>query len=79
MTNPIWFVKTRLQLDGQNITAWECIKRIYTKTVNKVYYRTNIIYVTVCMCVFVGKNNTEIDYGCGPWNIPNKTLKLVPI
>uniref|UniRef100_A0A1B6CFI9 Mitochondrial carrier protein Rim2 n=1 Tax=Clastoptera arizonana TaxID=38151 RepID=A0A1B6CFI9_9HEMI len=32
-TNPIWFVKTRLQLDfnksGQRLTAGQCIKRIY--------------------------------------------------
>lgn len=31
-TNPIWFVKTRLQLDGQSVTAVQCIKRIYKKS-----------------------------------------------
>ncbi|XP_026473400.1 mitochondrial carrier protein Rim2 isoform X2 [Ctenocephalides felis] len=35
-TNPIWFVKTRLQLDNQSIgprmTAWQCMKRIYNKS-----------------------------------------------
>ncbi|XP_063244226.1 mitochondrial carrier protein Rim2 [Bacillus rossius redtenbacheri] len=34
-TNPIWFVKTRLQLDfarnGQRMTAAQCIKRIYAQ------------------------------------------------
>ncbi|CAH4030168.1 mitochondrial carrier protein Rim2 [Pieris rapae] len=39
MTNPIWFVKTRLQLDGQNITALECIKRIYAKHGIKGFYK----------------------------------------
>ncbi|XP_045537236.1 mitochondrial carrier protein Rim2 isoform X1 [Papilio machaon] len=39
MTNPIWFVKTRLQLDGQNITALQCIKRIYAKTGIKGFYK----------------------------------------
>ncbi|XP_077284481.1 replication in mitochondria 2 isoform X2 [Arctopsyche grandis] len=31
-TNPIWFVKTRLQLDGQTVTAAQCIKRIYAQS-----------------------------------------------
>ncbi|KAL1139804.1 hypothetical protein AAG570_006781, partial [Ranatra chinensis] len=35
-TNPIWFVKTRLQLDnssgGQRLTAAQCIKRIYRQS-----------------------------------------------
>lgn len=35
-TNPIWFVKTRLQLDfttsGQRLTAGECIRRIYRQS-----------------------------------------------
>ncbi|KAJ0174759.1 hypothetical protein K1T71_009867 [Dendrolimus kikuchii] len=39
MTNPIWFVKTRLQLDGQNVTALQCIKRIYTKMGVKGFYK----------------------------------------
>ncbi|XP_044758596.1 solute carrier family 25 member 36-A isoform X2 [Coccinella septempunctata] len=35
LTNPIWFVKTRLQLDlnkHSNITAFECVRRIYAKS-----------------------------------------------
>ncbi|KAI5637565.1 mitochondrial carrier protein domain-containing protein [Phthorimaea operculella] len=39
MTNPIWFVKTRLQLDGQNVTAIQCIKRIYSKSGIKGFYK----------------------------------------
>ncbi|XP_035443562.1 mitochondrial carrier protein Rim2 isoform X2 [Spodoptera frugiperda] len=39
MTNPIWFVKTRLQLDGQNVTALQCIKRIYAKTGIRGFYK----------------------------------------
>uniref|UniRef100_A0A1B6G3D7 Uncharacterized protein n=1 Tax=Cuerna arida TaxID=1464854 RepID=A0A1B6G3D7_9HEMI len=35
-TNPIWFVKTRLQLDftksGQRLTAAQCIRRIYRQS-----------------------------------------------
>lgn len=34
-TNPIWFIKTRLQLDhrsGQRLTAGQCIRRIYTQS-----------------------------------------------
>uniref|UniRef100_T1ID26 Mitochondrial carrier protein n=1 Tax=Rhodnius prolixus TaxID=13249 RepID=T1ID26_RHOPR len=34
-TNPIWFVKTRLQLDhssGQRLTAAQCIRRIYSQS-----------------------------------------------
>lgn len=38
MTNPIWFVKTRLQLDGQHVSALQCIKRIYAKTVPEPIY-----------------------------------------
>lgn len=38
-TNPIWFVKTRLQLDhkrsGKHMTAGQCIRRIYAQTVRK--------------------------------------------
>lgn len=33
-TNPIWFVKTRIQLDGQSVTAAQCIKRIYKQSVS---------------------------------------------
>lgn len=36
-TNPIWFVKTRLQLDQKRagtMTAGECIRRIYTQSVS---------------------------------------------
>jgi len=36
MTNPIWFVKTRLQLDyaksGQRLTAAQCVRRIYRQS-----------------------------------------------
>ncbi|XP_041981882.1 mitochondrial carrier protein Rim2 isoform X2 [Aricia agestis] len=39
MTNPIWFVKTRLQLDGANVTAVQCIKRIYTTTGIRGFYK----------------------------------------
>ncbi|XP_037293072.1 mitochondrial carrier protein Rim2 isoform X2 [Manduca sexta] len=39
MTNPIWFVKTRLQLDGQNVTALQCIKRIYAKSGIRGFYK----------------------------------------
>ncbi|CAG9130600.1 unnamed protein product [Plutella xylostella] len=39
MTNPIWFIKTRLQLDGQNVTTMQCIKRIYAKTGIKGFYK----------------------------------------
>ncbi|XP_063625899.1 mitochondrial carrier protein Rim2 isoform X1 [Cydia splendana] len=39
MTNPIWFVKTRLQLDGENVTAVQCIKRIYAKSGIKGFYK----------------------------------------
>ncbi|GBP28407.1 Mitochondrial carrier protein Rim2 [Eumeta japonica] len=38
-TNPIWFVKTRLQLDGQNVTAVQCIKRIYQKSGIRGFYK----------------------------------------
>ncbi|XP_076034323.1 replication in mitochondria 2 isoform X2 [Oratosquilla oratoria] len=35
LTNPIWFVKTRLQLDqartGQHLTAFQCIRRVYSE------------------------------------------------
>lgn len=35
-TNPIWFVKTRLQLDHQTnrISALECVRRIYQQSVS---------------------------------------------
>lgn len=35
LTNPIWFVKTRLQLDcgkENRMTAFECVRRIYSKS-----------------------------------------------
>jgi hypothetical protein len=39
-TNPIWFVKTRLQLDyasgGKKLTAAQCIKRIYIQSVSRI-------------------------------------------
>lgn len=36
LTNPIWFVKTRLQLDvnkENRMTAMQCVRRIYRKSV----------------------------------------------
>lgn len=36
LTNPIWFVKTRLQLDinkNSNMSAFDCVRRIYAKSV----------------------------------------------
>lgn len=35
-TNPIWFVKTRLQLDNQanHVSAIKCIKKIYQQSVS---------------------------------------------
>ncbi|XP_050530921.1 mitochondrial carrier protein Rim2 isoform X2 [Daktulosphaira vitifoliae] len=42
-TNPIWLVKTRLQLDlnknGQRLTAGQCIRRIYRTTGIKGFYK----------------------------------------
>ncbi|XP_022199980.1 mitochondrial carrier protein Rim2 [Nilaparvata lugens] len=42
-TNPIWFVKTRLQLDytrsGQRLTASQCIRRIYRQSGIKGFYK----------------------------------------
>lgn len=40
-TNPIWFVKTRLQLDHTrfgHMTAAQCIRRIYAQTVSFLYF-----------------------------------------
>lgn len=48
MTNPIWFVKTRLQLDGQTVTALQCIKRIYAKTV--IYFRIHTLFFIMNIC-----------------------------
>lgn len=39
LTNPIWFVKTRLQLDGQSVTAVQCIKRIYAQSGIRGFYK----------------------------------------
>lgn len=37
LTNPIWFVKTRLQLDnnknGLRLSTYECVRRIYNQSV----------------------------------------------
>lgn len=42
-TNPIWFVKTRLQLDytrsGQRLTASQCIRRIYRQSGLRGFYK----------------------------------------
>lgn len=43
-TNPIWLIKTRLQLDARNkgerrMSAWECIRRVYTTDGFKGFYR----------------------------------------
>lgn len=38
LTNPIWFVKTRLQLDyakDNRMTAMQCIRNIYSTSVSK--------------------------------------------
>ncbi|KAI9561570.1 hypothetical protein GHT06_012529 [Daphnia sinensis] len=40
LTNPIWFVKTRLQLNrNQNVTAWQCISNIYRSQGMVGFYR----------------------------------------
>ncbi|EFX67098.1 solute carrier family 25 member 36-A-like isoform X1 [Daphnia pulex] len=40
LTNPIWFVKTRLQLNrNQNVTAWQCISNIYRSQGVVGFYR----------------------------------------
>ncbi|KAG9494277.1 hypothetical protein GDO78_001895 [Eleutherodactylus coqui] len=43
-TNPIWLVKTRLQLDARNrgerrMSAWECIRKVYRADGLKGFYR----------------------------------------
>lgn len=42
-TNPIWFVKTRLQLDqkryGDNLTIRQCIKRVYQDCGIRGFYK----------------------------------------
>lgn len=41
LTNPIWFVKTRLQLDltkNSNVTAMQVVRRIYAKSVSNFCY-----------------------------------------
>lgn len=40
LTNPIWFVKTRLQLNrNRNVTAWQCIANIYRSQGIVGFYR----------------------------------------
>lgn len=41
LTNPIWFVKTRLQLDHRTnkITAMQCVQRIYRQSGIKGFYK----------------------------------------
>ncbi|XP_017772018.1 PREDICTED: solute carrier family 25 member 36-A isoform X2 [Nicrophorus vespilloides] len=43
LTNPIWFVKTRLQLevnkDGNRMTAMECVRRIYKQSGFRGFYK----------------------------------------
>lgn len=43
--NPVWLVKTRLQLHHGPLSIRECIKRIYQREGFKGYYKVRFIYV----------------------------------
>lgn len=51
-TNPIWFVKTRLQLDhslyGQSTTALECIQKVYRQQVSVNVWKVKKIAARQC-------------------------------
>lgn len=39
--NPIWLVKTRLQLDPANVTIWQMVKRVYKREGMRGFYRVS--------------------------------------
>lgn len=42
ITNPIWFVKTRLQLDyqrGEGLSVGQCVKNIYSQSGLRGFYK----------------------------------------
>lgn len=43
--NPVWLVKTRLQLHHGPLSIRECIKRIYQREGFKGYYKVRFIYI----------------------------------
>ncbi|XP_046818433.1 solute carrier family 25 member 36-A [Vespa velutina] len=57
LTNPIWFVKTRLQLDHRTnkITAIECMRRIYRQSGVRGFYKG-------IMASYVGISETVIHF-----------------
>ncbi|CAK9817876.1 Mitochondrial carrier protein Rim2 [Anthophora plagiata] len=57
LTNPIWFVKTRLQLDHRTnrITAMECVERIYRQSGVMGFYKG-------IMASYIGISETVIHF-----------------
>ncbi|CAK9826696.1 Mitochondrial carrier protein Rim2 [Anthophora retusa] len=57
LTNPIWFVKTRLQLDHRTnrITAMECVERIYRQSGVMGFYKG-------IMASYIGISETMIHF-----------------
>ncbi|KOC61638.1 Solute carrier family 25 member 36, partial [Habropoda laboriosa] len=57
LTNPIWFVKTRLQLDHRTnrITAMECVRRIYRQSGILGFYKG-------IMASYIGISETVIHF-----------------
>jgi hypothetical protein len=47
MVNPVWMVKTRLQLHHGRMGAWECMKRIWQIEGLRGFYRVSVILLKI--------------------------------
>lgn len=54
--NPVWLVKTRLQLHKGHLSITDCIKRVWAKDGIKGFYRVSIMLISFCNVLKLKKN-----------------------
>lgn len=90
LTNPIWFVKTRLQLDvnkENRMTAIQCVRRIYRKSVSIVstfvlLFTRKLITPIVKAYSMIGKmlaiqNSTQEKFSSHQFSKPHYICEII--
>ncbi|KAI6170578.1 hypothetical protein M3Y97_01137500 [Aphelenchoides bicaudatus] len=53
LTNPIWLVKTRLQINQSQMSTWDCVRKVYRNEGLRGFYKVTKLFLITNISVFM--------------------------